>query len=70
MSGKIINLDPGQLSWETLLHQILEREGVEAVVMAVRIDDRWHTTWSNETHGGLCMAAMKLQADVLDWIHR
>jgi len=65
----IVNLDPTRLDWRTLLHQTLERDGVEAVVMAVRIDGRWHTAWCNETHGGLCMASMKLQSDVLDWIH-
>jgi len=69
VSDKIVNLDPNRVSWRTLLHQTLEREDVEAVVMVVRIDGRWHTLWSNEPHASLCMAAMKLHHDVTDWIH-
>ena len=68
MSEKIINLRPDKLSWQTLLHQTLERDGVEAVVMAVRIDGRWSTAWCNETNAGLAMAAMKMARDVSDWL--
>jgi hypothetical protein len=66
--AKILNLHSEKLSWQTLLHQTLERDDVEAVVMAVRIDGRWHTAWCNETNAGLAMAAMKLSRDVSDWM--
>lgn len=69
MMDKIVSLNPNRVSWRTLLHQTLDRENVEAVVMAIRIDGCWHTAWCNETNAGLCMAAMKLHSDVLDWIH-
>lgn len=68
MSEKIVNLHRDKLSWQTLLHQTLERKGVEAVVMAVRIDGCWHTAWCNETMTGLAMAAMKIMRDVSDWL--
>lgn len=68
MPEKIVNLRSDRLSWQTLLHQTLERDGVEAVVMAIRIDGRWHTAWCNETLGGLGMAAMKLFRDISDFI--
>lgn len=68
--SKIENLYPDKIGWRTLLHQMLERDDVEAVVFAVRIDGRWHTTWCNETNAGLCMAAVKIMADVTDFIHQ
>lgn len=66
---KITNLHPHKLGWRTMLHQMLEQDNIEAVVCVVRIDGGWRTTWCNETHGGLCMAAVKLMHDVTDWIH-
>ena len=63
----IINLRSDEIHWRTLLHQTLEREDVEAVVMAVRIDGKWHTAWCNETMAGLSMAAMKIFRDVSDF---
>jgi hypothetical protein len=68
MAEKILLLDPDKLPWRVVLHRILEREGVEAVMCVVRIDDRWHTTWSNEALGGLAMGAMKLFRDVSDFL--
>ena len=68
MSEKIVNLHSDKLHWRTLLHQTLDREGVEAVVMAVRIDGRWYTAWSRETAASLAMASMKLGRDVSDWL--
>lgn len=66
--GKIVSFKPNELSWRTLLHQALERDDIEAIVMAVRIDGRWQTAWCNETLAGLAMAAMKLNRDVSDWL--
>ena len=67
MSERIVAIG-GKLSWRVLLHQILEREGVEAVMCAVKIDGRWHTAWGNEALGGLAMGAMKLFRDVSDFM--
>lgn len=64
----IVNLNPDEIAWQTLLHETLEREGVEAVVLIVRTDDRWHTAWSTLSNASVCMASMKLQDDVLEWI--
>lgn len=66
---KIENLHPNRVGWRTILHQMLERDDIEAVVCAIRINGRWETAWGNEAHSGLCMAAVKLMADVTDWIH-
>lgn len=68
MTEKIVNLRSDKIGWRALLHQTLEREGVEAVVVAVRIEGRWHTAWSNEAMAGLAMAAMKLNRDVSDFL--
>lgn len=67
--AKIVNLNPNKIGWKPLFHQILEQEGVEAIVCIVRVDGRWCTAWSNESNGGLAMATMKLQHDVNAWIH-
>ncbi len=66
MTEKIVALRPGTMPWKPLLHQILERDGVEAVMLAVRVDGCWQTCWSNDTLGGLAMGAMKLFRDVSD----
>jgi hypothetical protein len=68
MPEKIVNLHKDKVAWQTLLHQTLERDDVEAVVMVVRIDGRWTTAWCNETMAGLAMAAMKLFRDISDWL--
>jgi hypothetical protein len=62
----IVPLTPGKIAWRPLLHQVLECEGVEAVMMAIKIDGRWQTAWSNDALGGLAMGAMKLFRDVSD----
>lgn len=61
--------DRNKINWRVLLHQILERDGVEAVMCVVRIDGCWHTCWSSETLAGTAMGAMKLFNDVLNDIH-
>jgi hypothetical protein len=63
--GSIEIFDRNKINWQALLHQILEREGVDAVMCVVRVDGRWVTCWSNETLGGRALAAMKLFNDVL-----
>lgn len=61
---KIVQLGRGDLNHRALLHQILQRDGVEAVAIAVRIDGRWQTCWGGDINqAGLCMAAMKLSRD-------
>jgi len=55
--------DRNKVNWRALLHQVLEREGVEAVMCVVRIDGRWHSCWSSDTLGGEAMGAMKLFND-------
>jgi hypothetical protein len=67
--SKIESLRPNSLGWRTLLAQLADNDDVEAVVCVVRVGGAWHTCWSNERHSGLAMAAMKLFADVTDWMH-
>jgi sulfur relay (sulfurtransferase) complex TusBCD TusD component (DsrE family) len=67
MSIEIFDRD--KINWQALLHQILEREGVEAVMCVVCVDGRWHSCWSSETAEGKAMAAMKLFNDVLIDMH-
>ena len=61
------------ISWRALLAQIAEREGVDAVVIAVRTNDRWSTCWGAGdnplNNGSLSMAALKMLGDVLAEIH-
>ncbi len=66
MSEKIVHLRDNIVDWRALLHQILERDGVEAVLLAVKIDGRWTSAWSNEALGGMAMGVMKLFRDVSD----
>jgi hypothetical protein len=62
--AKVVQLGRGDLNHRALLHQILEREGVEAVAIAVRINGKWETCWGGDINSaGLCMAAMKLFRD-------
>lgn len=72
--NKIVHIFPnGDVNWRALLAQIAEREGVEAVVMAVKIDGRWSTCWgSGEAKldlGSLSMAALKILRDVTVTLH-
>jgi len=70
MSKKIVNLDPTKVNPTTLLAQIAEREGLEAVVAVVRVDGYWHVAWSSDVdNGGLSMAALKLMFDVSRALH-
>ena len=62
-------LDEKKIHYKTLLAQVADREGVDAVVMVVRINNRWSTCWSDGADGGLnlgglSMAAMKLFHDI------
>lgn len=66
---KIVILSRDQVPWNVLLHQILEQDGVEAVVCVVRRNGQWGTCWSNDTYGGLGLATMKLVGDVLVFIN-
>jgi hypothetical protein len=64
MSGKIAFLSE-IVSPHALLAQIAEREGLEGFVAIVRVNDSWYSCWSTGfDHGSLCMAAVKLLADV------
>ena len=53
---------------QVLLHQALQRDDIEAVLMAVRIGDRWYTHWTTCALGGLAMGAMKIFRDVSDFL--
>lgn len=61
------------INWRALLAQITERDGVDAIVVAVRIDDRWSTCWGSGegvlNNGSLSMAALKILGDVQAEIH-
>lgn len=55
---------------DVLLSQIRE-DGIDGLVAIVRLDGCWKTCWTSGIDlGGLSMAALKLQADVIHEIHR
>jgi len=63
----IFTISDEAVSPQVLLHQVLQLEDVEAVLLAVQIKGRWHTHWtSTGTMGGLAMGAMKIWRDVSD----
>lgn len=64
--GKIRFINMQSVSPRALLAQIAEDEDVDAVVVIVRRNDQWCTTWSSPgiDTGSLCMASMTLQHDV------
>ncbi len=65
MSEKIAFLRRDKVGAVPLLHQIAERDGLEAVVVCVRIDGEWHTAWGGDLNAGsLALAAMKVFRDV------
>lgn len=68
MSEKIISLRTNSLGWKTLLHQTLEKDDVEAVILTVRINGCWSSAWCNQSLGGLAMGTMKLFRDVSDFL--
>jgi hypothetical protein len=69
MDEKIVHFGKGQVNHRALLHQVLERDGVDGVVLAVCVDGRWETCWGGDLdYGSLCMASMKLTRDVSDAI--
>ena len=60
----------GVVSPRALLGQVMGREGVDGVVIVVRIDDKWQSCWSSGVNmGGLSMAALALQHDVIATIY-
>jgi hypothetical protein len=59
-----------RISPHTLLAQVAERDGLDAVVVVARVDGAWSVCWSTGMDlGGLSMASMKLTADVTDALH-
>jgi hypothetical protein len=59
-----------KVSVPALFGQILEREGLEAVVVLVRITGCWTACWSDGvTVAGISMAALKLMGDAQNYIH-
>lgn len=70
MSDKIAYFDSKSVSVPALLHQILGTDAVEALVVCVRIDGKWNTTWTSGCNlGSLAMASMKLAHDVTARMH-
>jgi len=73
--SKITVLDPVKgLHWRTLLAQIADEPGTDAVVCVVRINGAWTTCWSSGEKapldlGGISMATLKLTCDVTSFIH-
>lgn len=53
---------------KVLLHQMLQRDDIEAILVSVRIDGRWQSHWTSTALGGLAMGAMKLFRDVSDFL--
>lgn len=70
MSEKIVFLRPGKMGAVPLLHQVAERDGLDAVVICARIDGRWHTAWGGEdlNCASLSMATLSLTRDVTNYI--
>jgi hypothetical protein len=53
-----------------LFAQILEREGLETVVVLARVNGCWETTWATGvTTAGLAMAALKLLDDAQCYLY-
>ncbi|MGH9806521.1 MAG: hypothetical protein ACRD9W_04560 [Terriglobia bacterium] len=70
MSGKIAFLNKEVISPAVLLAQVAEREGLEAVVILVRVNGCWISCQSSSvTTAGLSMAALKLLSDAQDLMH-
>lgn len=67
MIDKIVQLKASDtLNHRALLHQVLEREGFEGVVLVARFNGKWETCWGGDvSNANLCMATMKLLHDVL-----
>lgn len=67
----VVCLDGSKVSVPTLLAQIAEYPGLDAVVAVVRVDGCWRTAWSSGVDlGGLSMASMKLTYDIQQELHR
>ena len=66
MSDKIVHLQRTRhINHVALLHQVLQRPGLDGVVIVARIDGKWETCWGGEVNtASLCLAAMKLFHDV------
>ena len=59
-----------KVSPAALLASIAEREGMDAVIVVVRIDGCWGSCWSGGIDlGGMSMAALKLLYDVQSLIN-
>lgn len=69
--GKISFINMQSVSPKALLAHIAEDETVDAIVVVVRRNHQWSTTWSSPglDSGSLCMASMALQHDVMERIY-
>lgn len=68
--SKLYILHPEKATAREVLYHTAEMEGVDAVYMAVRRNGQWSTVRSAGIKvASLCMAAMKLQHDVMAELH-
>jgi hypothetical protein len=69
--AKIAFLDSQKVNPRALLHSVAEHADLDGVLLVVRRGDGgWNTCWSSGiTMGGLCMASMKLDYDVKQFMH-
>lgn len=63
MTIEFLSLD--RVSPAALFGHILERDGLQAVVAVVKVDDCWYCTWAGDLNSGdLSFASVKLLHDV------
>lgn len=63
----IVQMPGVPMTVESLLHQLLERGDLKAVVVVAKhADDTFESFWTCQTVSDLALAAITLQADVAD----
>ena len=68
--SKIAILRPTEASPTAILADVANRDDLDGVIIMARVGGKWSTTWSaGVTLASLCMATMKLQADVTSYMH-
>lgn len=70
MADKVEILTPEMASPQAILADVMNREGLDGVVVIARFDGGWETAWSTGVDvANLCMASMRLEHDVQEWMH-